>query len=103
MTRPSTNVNINWTWIQNLFGCSDFGAKLSQAFFSDIVENEIAPQFAQQINGLIDGAASVQEQSDPQHRTFAMTAFSFGTPDINFTLVRRPAKHCRIASANILR
>jgi hypothetical protein len=86
VTQPSTNVNINWTWIQNIAGCSEFGAKLSQAFFSDIVENEIAPQLAQQINQLINSAATVQEQSDPQHRTFALTAFSFGTPDINFTL-----------------
>jgi hypothetical protein len=26
VTQPSTNVNINWTWIQNIVGCSDFGA-----------------------------------------------------------------------------
>jgi hypothetical protein len=86
VTQSSTNVNINWTWLQNIVGCSDFGAKLSQAFFGDIVESEIAPQLAQQINQLIKSAATVQEQSDPQHRTFALTAFSFGTPDINFTL-----------------
>jgi hypothetical protein len=42
-------------------------------------------QFAQQINGLIQSAATVQQQSDPQHRTFALTAFSFGT-DISFML-----------------
>jgi hypothetical protein len=31
-------------------GCTDFGEKRSQAFMSDIVENELAPQLAQQIN-----------------------------------------------------
>jgi len=83
--QPYTNVHITWTWVQDLAGRTDFGQKLSQAFMSDIVENEIAPQFAQQINGLIQAAATVQQQSDPQHRPFALTAFSFGT-DISFTL-----------------
>ncbi len=83
--QPYTNVHITWTWLQDLAGCTDFGQKLSQAFMSDIVENEIAPQFAQLIDGLIQSAATLQQQSDPQHRTFALTAFSFGT-DISFTL-----------------
>jgi hypothetical protein len=80
-----TNVHITWTWVQDLAGCTEFGQKLSQAFMSDIVEHELAPQLAQQINGLIQSAATVQQESDPQHRTFALTAFSFGT-NINFTL-----------------
>jgi hypothetical protein len=86
--QPSpTNVSVNWTWLQNILGCSDFGAKLSQAFLSDIVENEIAPQLAQQINSqLIQSAATAQQQSDPEHRPFALTAFSFGASDISFTL-----------------
>lgn len=82
-----TNVHVTWTWLQDLAGCTSFGEKLSQAFMSDIVENEIAPQVAREINTqLIQSFAATQQQSDPQHRTFVLTAFSFGTDGISFTL-----------------
>jgi hypothetical protein len=86
--QPYTNVHITWTWLQDLAGCTEFGQKLSQAFMSDIVENEIAPQFAQGINGWIQQAATDAQQNDPQHRTFALTAFSFGS-DMSITVCPR--------------
>lgn len=85
----STDVHITWTWLQDIAGCTTFGEKLSQAFLSEIVNNELVPALAQQINGVIQSFAATQQQNDPQHRTFVLTAFSFGPAGLNFTVCPR--------------
>lgn len=82
----STDVHVTWTWLQDLAGCTSFGEKLSQAFMSEIVDNELVPLLAQQINSQIQSFAATQQQGDPQHRAFVLTSFSFGPDGLSFTV-----------------
>jgi hypothetical protein len=81
-----TDVHVTWTWLQDLAGCTSFGEKLSQSFMSEIVNNELVPLLAQQINGEVQSFAATQQKNDPQHRTFVLTSFSFGPDGLNFTV-----------------
>jgi hypothetical protein len=82
----STDVHVTWTWLQDFAGCTTFGEKLSQAFMSEIVNNELVTLLAQQINNEIQSFAATQQLSDPQRRTFVLTSFSFGPDGLNFTV-----------------
>jgi hypothetical protein len=82
----STDVHVIWTWLQDLAGCTSFGEKLSQAFMSEIVANELVPQLAQQINDQVQSTATTQQQKDPLHRKFVLTSFSFGPDGLDFTV-----------------
>jgi hypothetical protein len=87
----STNVHVTWTWLQDLAGCTSFGEQLSQAFMSEIANNELAPMIQQQLNSAIQSFATSQQQNDPQHRTFVMTHFSFGPDGLTFTVCPQSA------------
>jgi hypothetical protein len=82
----STTVHVTWTWLQDLAGCTSFGEQLSQAFMSEIASNELAPMIQQQLNSAIQSFAASQQQSDPQHRTFVLTRFTFGPDGLTFTV-----------------
>ncbi len=88
---PSTDVHVIWTWLQDLAGCTSFGEQLSQAFMGEIVANELVPLLAQRINSQVQSFASAQQQSDPQHRTFVLTSFTFGPDGLGFTVCPRAA------------
>ena len=82
----STEVHVDWTWFQDLAGCTSFGEKLSQALMSDIVANELAPAIAQRINDQVQSFAVGQQNADPLHRTFVLTSFAFGPDGFGFTV-----------------
>ena len=80
------NVHVDWTWVQDLAGCTEFGEKIAQAFMTEIVNNQIAPGIAQPLTSRIQQVASSAQINDPQHRQYMLTSLDLTRDGITFTV-----------------
>ncbi len=66
-------------------GCSDAVStgmtKMAYAFLERIVDNELRPTVEQEIEDQINSFTAQLQNSDPQHRTFAMTSLLFSASE----------------------
>lgn len=83
------DVHVDWTWVQDIAGCTEFGQKIAQAFMTEIVNNQLVPGIAQPLISQVQELASSAQMSDPQHRNFVLTSLTLTSDGITFTVCPR--------------
>ena len=80
---PVVDPQVSWSLLSNLlsFGCTDaIGSgmtQISKVFIERIVDLELRPAIAQQLQNQVNSFVATLEQNDPQQRTFVMTSLVF--------------------------
>ena len=92
----SVNVKVNWSLASQIIslGCEHFikdaMQTLAKAFLTQIITAQVAPQFQDSIQQLIDTTATNAKTADPQHRTFVLTSFLISTDGLSITVCPKP-------------
>jgi hypothetical protein len=92
----SVDVNIDQAWYSEALslgisaGIADIVEVVSQVFLRQIVDAQVTPQIASGIQDQIDGFLKDAHDTDPQHRTFALTQLSLGSDGVELSACPLP-------------
>jgi len=92
----SVNVDVSWGLASQILslGCEHFietaMQKVAEAFLTEIVSTQVAPQTADSLNKLVQTTADMAKGNDPQHRKFALTSLTVSSDGLNYTVCPQP-------------